>query len=65
MTSISDAKGEAQRLTQFLLSDVIRISADAIICLDADQKITLFNDGATGAGRTCFCASPMGVGRRC
>jgi PAS domain S-box-containing protein len=37
---------EARRLTEFLLSDIVRISADAIICIDADQRITLFNDGA-------------------
>jgi PAS domain S-box-containing protein len=39
-------KGESRRLTEFLLSDIIAISADAIICIDEDQKITLFNDGA-------------------
>jgi PAS domain S-box-containing protein len=37
---------EATRLTEFLLSDIVRISADAIICIDAEQRITLFNDGA-------------------
>ena len=39
-------KPESRRLTEFLLSDIIGISADAIICIDEDQKITLFNDGA-------------------
>jgi PAS domain S-box-containing protein len=38
--------GESQRLTQFLLADIVGISADAIICIDAEQNITLFNDGA-------------------
>lgn len=46
MTLPSAATGEAQRLTQFLLADIIAISADAIICLDVEQRITLFNDGA-------------------
>ena len=35
-----------RRLTEFLLADIVKISADAIICVDADQKITLFNEGA-------------------
>ena len=35
-----------RRLTEFLLADIVKISADAIICIDADQKITLFNEGA-------------------
>jgi len=34
------------RLTEFLLSDIVKISADAVICLDADRRITLFNEGA-------------------
>lgn len=39
-------KGESRKLTNLLLADIIGISADAIICVGADQKITLFNDGA-------------------
>ena len=38
--------GENRRLTEFLLSDIVAIAADAIICIDAEQNITLFNDGA-------------------
>jgi PAS domain S-box-containing protein len=39
-------KGESRKLTEFLLSDIIGISADAIICIGQDQRITLFNEGA-------------------
>lgn len=46
MSATSHLNPEARRLTEFLLSDIVRISADAIICVDADQRITLFNDGA-------------------
>jgi PAS domain S-box-containing protein len=46
MTNPSRPNPEATRLTEFLLSDIVRISADAIICIDADQRITLFNEGA-------------------
>lgn len=35
-----------RRLTEFLLADIVRISADAVICMDSDHKITLFNEGA-------------------
>lgn len=35
-----------RKLTEFLLGDIVDISADAIICVDADQRITLFNQGA-------------------
>jgi len=40
------SQAESRRLTEFLLADIVGISADAIICIDSDQKITLFNDGA-------------------
>jgi PAS domain S-box-containing protein len=40
------SKAESRRLTEFLLADIIAIAADAIICIDAEQIITLFNDGA-------------------
>lgn len=46
MTPASQSKAEARRLTEFLLADIVAISADAIICLDAKQRITLFNEGA-------------------
>ena len=46
MSPTSNQNPETRRLTEFLLSDIVRISADAIICIDADQRITLFNDGA-------------------
>jgi len=45
-TPSSASKAESRQLTGSLLSDIIAISADAIICVDAEQKITLFNDGA-------------------
>ena len=35
-----------RRLTEFLLADIIKISADAVICLDSSRNITLFNEGA-------------------
>jgi len=38
--------GETRRLTEFLLADIVAIAADAIICIDAEQQVTLFNDGA-------------------
>lgn len=37
---------ESKGPNEALLADIIRIAADAIICLDADQRITLYNDGA-------------------
>lgn len=39
-------KGGSRSLTDFLLADIVAIAADAIICLDDDQRITLFNEGA-------------------
>src|SRR5204863_7020103 len=45
-TPSSTSKAEYRRLTESLLSDIIAIAADAIICVDAEQRITLFNDGA-------------------
>ena len=41
-----DEAAQSRKLTDFLLSDIIGISADAIICVDAKQRITFFNDGA-------------------
>ena len=40
------SKGGSRSLTDFLLADIVAIAADAIICLDEDQRITLFNEGA-------------------
>ena len=45
MASTSHRSG-SRTLTDFLLADVIDIAADAIICIDEDQHITLFNQGA-------------------
>ena len=39
-------KSGNRSLTDFLLADIVAIAADAIICLDEDQRITLFNEGA-------------------
>ena len=47
MTSpTSSAKAGSRSLTDFLLADIVAIAADAIICLDEEQRITLFNEGA-------------------
>jgi PAS domain S-box-containing protein len=40
------SKADARKLTDFLLADIVAIAADAIICIDEEQRITLFNDGA-------------------
>lgn len=40
------SKSGTRSLTDFLLADIVAIAADAIICLDEDQRITLFNEGA-------------------
>lgn len=45
MTS-TPAKSGTRSLTDFLLADIVAIAADAIICLDQEQRITLFNEGA-------------------
>lgn len=37
---------EELRLAEAKASGIVSISADAIICIDEDQRITLFNDGA-------------------
>lgn len=44
--SPSSPRGGTRSLTDFLLADIVAIAADAIICLDEDQRITLFNEGA-------------------
>ena len=46
MSPTSRPDPDARHLPEFLLSDIVRISADAIICIDSEQRITLFNDGA-------------------
>ena len=39
-------KSDSRKLTDFLLADIVAISADAIICIDESQNVTLFNEGA-------------------
>ncbi len=36
----------ASKISEFLLSDIVKISADAVICLDSEHRITMFNEGA-------------------
>lgn len=45
-TRSQPSANDTRRLTEVLLADIVAISADAIICIDAEQKITLFNEGA-------------------
>jgi PAS domain S-box-containing protein len=40
------SRAGSRSLTDFLLADIVAIAADAIICIDENQEITLFNGGA-------------------
>jgi PAS domain S-box-containing protein len=40
------SRADSRKLTDFLLADIVAISADAIICIDEGQNVTLFNEGA-------------------
>jgi PAS domain S-box-containing protein len=40
------SRAGSRSLTDFLLADIVAIAADAIICIDENQEITLFNEGA-------------------
>ena len=44
--TMGSSKADSRKLTDFLLADIVAISADAIICVDESQNITLFNEGA-------------------
>ena len=34
------------RITHDILAEIVEIAADAVICIDATQRITFFNKGA-------------------
>ena len=55
---------EALRLSEARFSGIISISADAIISIDEDQRITLFNDGAEsifGYSRAEAIGAPLDI----
>ena len=55
---------EALRLSEARFSGIISISADAIISVDEDQRITLFNDGAEsifGYARAEAIGAPLDI----
>jgi len=47
MTEVSSTR-IAEAITDALLSGIVTISADAIICVDENQQIIFFNEGAEG-----------------
>ena len=52
------------RLAEAKSSGIVSISADAIVCIDEDQRITLFNDGAEeifGYSKAEVIGSPLDV----
>jgi PAS domain S-box-containing protein len=52
------------RLAEARSSGIVSISADAIVCIDEDQRITLFNDGAEeifGYSKAEVIGSPLDV----
>jgi PAS domain S-box-containing protein len=46
-----------ERITHDILAEIVGIAADAVICMDAFQRITFFNKGA----ERIFCYSPEEV----
>jgi PAS domain S-box-containing protein len=55
---------EALRLSEAKFSGIVSISADAIISIDEDQKITLFNEGAEhifGRSRSEAIGKPLDI----